>query len=339
MDGGAPSSAADTGPSAGPDGGTVPYFYANLASDAYRSTFDLADGYPLADGSLFNLTMCGSSPVTSAFFQYHMFGEQMGTLSLKDAEGVTQWSRIGQQSLGADSSNWMPSGRVSLKGSASFYFHYEGAFGPLGNAAIAQVVVCCPVECAAQTEPLCFCPPPPPSPPATPPSLPPPLPPPPSPPTPPQAPPAPPAPYAFTDKASLKTAAQEYNADPTAATATYGPIADWDVSAVTDMSELFSGLALFNADISSWDTSAVTNMYFMFGVRSARAPASSLHSRVLCQRPACAAAPTRPPASPARISPLFPCFPFDSAECTRVVRSQQASHPLRMGGHLGLRVC
>merc|ERR1719272_2208158 len=51
----------------------------------------------------------------------------------------------------------------------------------------------------------------------------------------PPPPPSPPA-YAFTDKASLLTAAQEYNADAASATATYGPISSWGVSAVTDMS-------------------------------------------------------------------------------------------------------
>ena len=87
----------------------------------------------------------------------------------------------------------------------------------------------------------------------------------------------------------------------------YGPIADWDVSAITDMSELFfvpdvqpaysytydyvpptysyddstysyggeSGPPppppKFNADLSNWDTSSVTNMAAMFYVRSARA--------------------------------------------------------------------
>ena len=34
----------------------------------------------------------------------------------------------------------------------------------------------------------------------------------------------------------------------------------WDVSQVTDMSELFKDKGQFNADISAWDTSQVTNM-------------------------------------------------------------------------------
>merc|ERR1711935_804224 len=51
---------------------------------------------------------------------------------------------------------------------------------------------------------------------------------------------------------------------PAAAIATYGLIADWDVSAITDMSGIFKYLKDFNADFSSWDTSGVTNMYQMF---------------------------------------------------------------------------
>ena len=82
-------------------------------------------------------------------------------------------------------------------------------------------------------------------------------------------------PATFTTTASLKTAVQAYNANPTAAIATYGTlyglIADWDVSAVTDMSGLFNNLRNFNADVSSWNTSSVTTMRGMFGVRSARA--------------------------------------------------------------------
>ena len=68
------------------------------------------------------------------------------------------------------------------------------------------------------------------------------------------------------DEDDLRTAAQEYNANVTAATATYGPIADWNVSAITDMSELFFNMGGFNAKITNWDTSSVTNMRGMFQV-------------------------------------------------------------------------
>ena len=78
-------------------------------------------------------------------------------------------------------------------------------------------------------------------------------------------------PATFTSTAALKTAVQAYNTDPAAAIATYGLIADWDVSAVTDMSYLFYNLKNLNADISNWDTSSVTDMSYMFYVRSARA--------------------------------------------------------------------
>ena len=46
---------------------------------------------------------------------------------------------------------------------------------------------------------------------------------------------------AFGDKASLQDALAEWCADPASATATYGHISGWDVSAVTDMSYLFCG--------------------------------------------------------------------------------------------------
>ena len=51
------------------------------------------------------------------------------------------------------------------------------------------------------------------------------------------------------------------------AIATYGPIADWCVSGVTDMHGLFYNLPIFNADISGWDTSRVTDMRNVFLVR------------------------------------------------------------------------
>jgi hypothetical protein len=65
----------------------------------------------------------------------------------------------------------------------------------------------------------------------------------------------------------------------------------------------------FNQPLS-WDTSSVTTMAYMFNVRSARAPASSLHSRVLCLHAASAAAAPTPSRVPARLSPLCLCFPF-----------------------------
>ena len=71
--------------------------------------------------------------------------------------------------------------------------------------------------------------------------------------------------YTFTDNAALKTAAQQYCSDQPTAEQTCGPIANWDVSAITSMEFLFCGqcepaCANFNGDISSWDTSSVTNM-------------------------------------------------------------------------------
>jgi len=65
----------------------------------------------------------------------------------------------------------------------------------------------------------------------------------------------------------------------------------------------------FNQPLS-WDTSSVKDMYRMFYVRSARAPASGLHTWVLCLQAACAAAAPTPSRLHARLSPLVLCFPF-----------------------------
>eukprot|EP00964_Phaeocystis_antarctica_P085646 scaffold54135_cov48-Phaeocystis_antarctica.AAC.1 len=105
-----------------------------------------------------------------------------------------------------------------------------------------------------------------PAPPSPPPPTPPTAPPPPTPPTPPPSPPG-----TFTSTASLKTAVQAVNANPASAIAMYGPVADWDVSGVSEMSGLFQNLKNFDADISSWDTSSVSDMSYMFYVRSAHA--------------------------------------------------------------------
>ena len=92
------------------------------------------------------------------------------------------------------------------------------------------------------------------------------------------------------------TAVQAYDANPTATIATYGPVADWDVSGVSDMSYLFKDLQNFDVDVSSWDTSSVTDMSRMFEVRSAHALAPAAFtagpSRRACRL--CAAADPRP---------------------------------------------
>jgi surface protein len=73
----------------------------------------------------------------------------------------------------------------------------------------------------------------------------------------------------FLDKNDLQTAVYEWatmNNDEVLAK--YGPINEWDVSAINDMSNLFydtSGTySSFNEDISNWDVSEVTNMENMF---------------------------------------------------------------------------
>jgi len=108
-------------------------------------------------------------------------------------------------------------------------------------------------------------------------------------------------PGTFTTKAELQTAVQAYNTNPDTATVTYGSIAGWDVSRITDMSYLFYALTNFNADISSWDTSNVTNMGVMFGVRPARALApNSLESGLPPCMPLAPPPPhTLPPPRPA----------------------------------------
>jgi len=70
--------------------------------------------------------------------------------------------------------------------------------------------------------------------------------------------------HVFTTKEDLVEAVEAWTSDATAATATYGPISTWDVSAIDDMSALFSGKIAFNDDVSGWDVSSVTTMERMF---------------------------------------------------------------------------
>ena len=69
--------------------------------------------------------------------------------------------------------------------------------------------------------------------------------------------------WSFDDCETLKAAVHRYYG----ANATERPevsIDQWDVSRVTDMSDLFRGCYTFNEDISLWDVSGVTNMRAMF---------------------------------------------------------------------------
>ena len=65
-------------------------------------------------------------------------------------------------------------------------------------------------------------------------------------------------------KAELQTAVNLWVSDNSAALTAYGEINTWDVSLLTDMSDLFSDKNNFNSDISNWDVSNVTNMNAMF---------------------------------------------------------------------------
>ena len=71
-------------------------------------------------------------------------------------------------------------------------------------------------------------------------------------------------PAAFSTLEGLKDAVAAWSADPVSATATYGQINTWDVSAMTSLTNLFKGYESFNDDISNWDVSSVENMNSIF---------------------------------------------------------------------------
>ena len=74
-------------------------------------------------------------------------------------------------------------------------------------------------------------------------------------------------PQAFRNEGELITAIQNWQygfSSRDKVVAIYGTIADWDVSRITDMSNLFRNQDSFNEPIGAWNTSAVTNMGYMF---------------------------------------------------------------------------
>ena len=63
----------------------------------------------------------------------------------------------------------------------------------------------------------------------------------------------------------IKSAIKVYTTDSVLGKEHYGDITTWDVSNVTDMTNLFQGIELSkDIDLSSWDVSNVTSMHGMF---------------------------------------------------------------------------
>ena len=86
--------------------------------------------------------------------------------------------------------------------------------------------------------------------------------------------------YIFETREELINAVDLWCTDEYLANQTYLDINTWDVSAITDFSNLFSNnrkewsiqdprnyFAKFNSDISNWDVSNGSNFYGMFGGR------------------------------------------------------------------------
>jgi surface protein len=69
--------------------------------------------------------------------------------------------------------------------------------------------------------------------------------------------------------ASLRSAVSMWVTSPAKATANYGPIGEWDVSAVANLDSLFAEKSSFNSDIGLWNTASVTTMVGTFSGASA----------------------------------------------------------------------
>ena len=112
---------------------------------------------------------------------------------------------------------------------------------------------------------------------------------------------------------------------------------NFDTSSVTSMYQMFYGAAVFNQPLS-FNTSSVTSMSAMFAVRSSLCPAPNLQSSPPLNAACPAVEPATSRAPVAHTLPRTVCPPFDSAGHTLPVQHEQAAHPLRVGGHLGLRL-
>ena len=79
-------------------------------------------------------------------------------------------------------------------------------------------------------------------------------------------------------------------------------------------------------------------MDYIFHVRSSPCPAPNLQSRPALHAACAAVARRLPPSNLHLASHRMPSFRLSAAHILLVQR-QQAAHPLRVGGHLGLRLC
>ena len=68
----------------------------------------------------------------------------------------------------------------------------------------------------------------------------------------------------FKSKDTLQVVVDDYLLNKDEVTSVYGSINCWDVSAITDMSYLFSMKTTMDENISCWDVSNVTQMDYMF---------------------------------------------------------------------------
>ena len=75
--------------------------------------------------------------------------------------------------------------------------------------------------------------------------------------------------HAVINNSNFQTAVNLWFSNQADANATYGHISDWDVSAVTNMSNAFMNRTTFNEDITQWDVSNVRDMNHMFKEASA----------------------------------------------------------------------
>ena len=115
-----------------------------------------------------------------------------------------------------------------------------------------------------------------------------------------------PASYTFTSKAELQTAVDLWCSDQSAAATTYGPIASWGTSLITDMSNLFYDKDTFNDDIGSWNTPRSRPWRHVLGRRGVQ---GELSGESLCSR--------RQDSRPQRIKSISPSQGTRPARCRK----------------------